>query len=75
MRISSTPLPLVTRDKSATYNTRYMGGFNYVYIVLTEKYVISIKDIVLYDNVDVTSYDCGIDFENMKVGIDIKRKG
>lgn len=73
--ISSTPLPLVSRDKSATYRVRHVGVFNYVYIVLTEKYVIDIKGLVLYDNVDVTSYDCGIDFENMTVGIEIVRKG
>lgn len=73
--ISSTPLPLVSRDKSATYRVRHVGGFNYVYIVLTEKYVIDIKGLVVYDNVDVTSYDCGIDFENMTVGIEIVRKG
>lgn len=73
--ISSTPLPLVSRDKSATYRVRHVGGFNYVYIVLTEKYIIDIKGLVLYDNVDVTSYDCGINFENMTVGIEIVRKG
>lgn len=73
--VSHTPLPIVTRDKSATYKHAHTGGFNWLYIVFTEKFTIGVKDITVYQEVDVTNYNCCIDFEHSEVGIKVIKRG